>query len=323
MAEGGIEKIAQSIANKRLTRRDVIKGTAAIALQAALATTIGDIAHEQLTSSSKKPSSVPAEQQTQPELPPDILSEEELEAANIKIYPTDNVSLHLRPGVFQFPLFNDAREGKIKKVVITLVDSRSVGDDTAIDNLAEEPRMALRGAYTRLAPLYPAQGTIFDSQTIRRRSIENPASPQAAERGQEITDKHPEILDNRQYIYLAVGKEDAPEPSQSYPKPSNFPELTRGRIISEEDKRKSGIFAPYRYGNKTPGFLLRHEISHYNSENTHKGEWYTDTDAYESIAKAWEQFRAKKESTGYPFIFVTEKGITITKNQQVANPETV
>lgn len=61
------------------------------------------------------------------ELPSDILSEEELKRNNITIYQTADIQLHLRREALKLPILKDAIEGKINGVVISLVDSETLG----------------------------------------------------------------------------------------------------------------------------------------------------------------------------------------------------
>lgn len=51
-----------------------------------------------------------------------FLTEEELEKAHIRIVQTPEVTLKLGKGIFDFPIFKDALEGKLKEVVVVLVD---------------------------------------------------------------------------------------------------------------------------------------------------------------------------------------------------------
>lgn len=70
----------------------------------------------------------------------DLLSEEELEAVHIRIYQTPNVKLYLRKGIFDFPLFRDAKEKKLPEVAIVLVDHGSLSWN-ASERLATQPRI--------------------------------------------------------------------------------------------------------------------------------------------------------------------------------------
>lgn len=40
----------------------------------------------------------------------------------------------------------------------------------------------------------------------------------------------------------------------------------------------------------------------------------TDHIALETILKAWKKYQETGDTIGYPFVFVTKEGITITKN---------
>lgn len=53
---------------------------------------------------------------------PVFLTEEELQKAHIKIYQTSEVTLKVEKGIFDLPVFKDAADGKLKEVVVVLVD---------------------------------------------------------------------------------------------------------------------------------------------------------------------------------------------------------
>lgn len=57
------------------------------------------------------------------EIPEDILSKEELAQNRIDIIGSPQTQLLVRPGIFEFPIFKDAKEGKHGGVVIGLLDS--------------------------------------------------------------------------------------------------------------------------------------------------------------------------------------------------------
>lgn len=77
------------------------------------------------------------------ELPPDLLTEEELKRAHIKIYPTPHVQLHLRRGVLELPLFKDASQGKLDEVVIALVNHDTVSWE-ATESLPPDAKLLWR-----------------------------------------------------------------------------------------------------------------------------------------------------------------------------------
>lgn len=116
------------------------------------------------------------------------------------------------------------------------------------------------------------------------------------------------------YIFLAVGEPLAPHPKQSYPNPKQ---------IEETNKLPA---RGYRFGYLgLPGFVLRHEIEHYEDDpnlgktlpgykETLPFEYQIDTLAYESIVKAWEKYQKTGDTSGYPFIFETKEGLIFTKH---------
>ncbi|MBI2039737.1 hypothetical protein HYT18_01565 [Candidatus Microgenomates bacterium] len=80
-----------------------------------------------------------------PDVPPrekfnDLLEPEQLRINGIRIYQTSRVKLYLREGIFDFPLFKDAKEGKIVGVNIVLVDHTSLSWN-ASEKLSEEARL--------------------------------------------------------------------------------------------------------------------------------------------------------------------------------------
>lgn len=83
---------------------------------------------------------IPTAQAPKKEKPTHFLTEEELEKAHIKIYQTPEVTLKLEEGVFDFPIFKDAREGKLKEVVLVLVDHRQISWN-ALAKVPEDARL--------------------------------------------------------------------------------------------------------------------------------------------------------------------------------------
>lgn len=107
------------------------------------------------------------------------------------------------------------------------------------------------------------------------------------------------------FIYVSVGKGRKPTPDQSLPNPGWF-------VLDGEN-------GPIYTGENNPGFTLRHELGHYEgkrqeSDNKQEGEDEANKLAYEGIAEAWRKYQETGDTEGYPFVFVTKEGITITKN---------
>lgn len=288
MAEDGIEKIAQSIANKRLTRRDVIKGTAAIALQAAIATTIGDIAHEQLTSDSKKSPQDPIEKSPQLELPADILTYKQLEEAHIRIPENSEVKLFLRESALNLPLFKDAKEGLLDEVVIVLVNAPYINKET-LETLPDD----LKEPIIESALLQESKH-IYGTYINFKHLLES--------------DKRYQKFKNKIFIHLAIGGNRTPKPEQSFPSPASL-EKSATKIDPEHP------LWSYRFHPNTPGFALWHEVKHYEQPFLRKPgrggesqEYDTDTLAYENIAQASQKFIYTGDSSDFPFVFVTKEG---------------
>lgn len=115
--------------DEQLSRREFIKGGAAIA--GTVAALGGGVlaAGSAISRAYKESPQGRAQYDAYPKpegLPEDILTKEELQKAGITVYQTEDTQLYLRRGIFDFPLFRDAREKRIKGVVIALVDSDSI-----------------------------------------------------------------------------------------------------------------------------------------------------------------------------------------------------
>lgn len=97
------------------------------------------------TPTSTKPASPTVPPKPSPEPSPtkepmQFLTEEELQKANIRIIQTPKVTLKMEKGIFDFPLFKDAKEGKIKEAVIVLVGSPSISW-AASEKLPEDAKL--------------------------------------------------------------------------------------------------------------------------------------------------------------------------------------
>lgn len=73
----------------------------------------------------------------------DLLSDELLQAAHIRIIQAPGVKLRLRKGIFEFPVFQDAREGKLKELVVVLVDHPSLSWN-ASNKMPEDAKLAFQ-----------------------------------------------------------------------------------------------------------------------------------------------------------------------------------
>ena len=112
------------------------------------------------------------------------------------------------------------------------------------------------------------------------------------------------------FIYLAVGGDYKPNPSQSYPRPDQF----------EVNKYPSRyLYNVFPKGEISPGFILAHETGHYNPNQEFINDYYdgdADNSALDLITAAWQKYQQTGDNGGYPFVFVNDQGITITKNTQ-------
>lgn len=193
-------------------------------------------------------------------LPKDTLTEKELAKAHIRIIPTEDVKLHLRKGVFEFDIFKDAKEGKLlKEVVVVLVDDQSLSWDSS-NKLSEETRLAFQASVINPSekPYIPYElthdmfgnplkqlpwgiepemrkvGGVFIKiddrySHLNLRNSDLPKGPfpevvQRKKRYNELLKFHPEMK-NKVYIFIAVGGDRKPHPSQSYPSPDEFQEI--------------------------------------------------------------------------------------------------
>lgn len=113
----------------------------------------------------------------------------------------------------------------------------------------------------------------------------------------------PENID-KVYIYVAVGGDIKPDPSQSYPSPDQF------TIINNPDKTGYDVFSD----KIKAGFIMRHEKFHYSSPGGKShNEHEADHGALQSIATAWDRYKNTGNNQDYVFVFVNDKGITITR----------
>lgn len=266
----------------------------------------------------------------------DTLTEPQLKQANISINNTFETKLFLRKGVFEIPVFRDAKEGRIKGVIISLVDN-DVLSWNAISRVEGDARFIWE-------MLHPSPKTWPEEawQNMRKRLEANPETPKEdLEIIQGPRDKAIEYyLENglpgdtrpmgtfyrteplvrdlqyygrlnllgKMFIYVCVGKSNKPDPSDSYPTPSWFE-------VSAADKGKYPVQMKGR-DDPSAGFIIRHESFHYKSDGGRYGEYETDLLAFDSITKAWKKFKETGDSSGYIFVFVNDRGITITKKPE-------
>lgn len=116
------------------------------------------------------------------------------------------------------------------------------------------------------------------------------------------------------YLYICVGKEYRPHPKDSYPRPDWYDSISPEIIgdsysVSRKDEE----------GEDTDvGFIARHEVFHYNDslEEWPHTESQADHSALDSITQAWEKYSQTGDTSGYSFVFVSDEGVTITKNMR-------
>lgn len=117
---------------------------------------------------------------------------------------------------------------------------------------------------------------------------------------------HPEYHE-KVYLYMVTEGFVKPNPTVSYPGPQtmeNNPTDTSGGKISYH------VFTKLR---GLIGRVIRHEIGHYFRPGNPANEYDADSYSYDTTAKA-SQLALTGDTSGYPFVFVNEKGITVTKN---------
>lgn len=318
MAEGGIEEAVEKIVQKTTTRRSLLRLGARAAAAGAITATIGlpeRTNDDHLNHANTTP--IPEATQNHPphespkELPQDILGEGELESANIRIGQADKVKIYLRKSVFQFPLFKDAKDGKLDEVVIVLSDYRNLLNAKASHTFPQDAKLLWKSLdYVSDENQYGINGTLINAEVL------NDLSP-------DFIKSHPEYA---RKIYIFLGAE-AVKPTDSLPDPQWIEQYSRLHYLkSDTDLEKTYHFYPRT--KLDTGFALRHEVSHYKSdpkqgERSFNPEGKTDAIAFKGIKEAWRKYQETGDTSGYPFVFVTEKGITITKNQKLSTPETV
>lgn len=335
--------------NNRASRRFVLKAIG-IGITAAIAGNLKEL------SEAPNPPPIPELRggHTPPErLPDDILQENELATAHITIYNTADTQLYLRKSSLDIPIFKDAKEGN-HEVIIVLVDHHSVSLK-AVEKLPADTRLAWEAITSTPEQEYNdflsfrkkiLKSNKAEDQIVRKTAFkglkrmrnkeawmkdyfENDGPWGQLVKGKDIPGyywmskkpetknfllHHPEAA-NKIYIFLAVGAKGAPLPKHSYPEPKWIEQYSTG------DPKEGWN---YRFFSPFTGFTLRHEISHYetypfNRNSSYPHEWETDTLAYKRIKEAWEKFQSTGDSTGYPFVFVTKDGITITKSQKTSS----
>lgn len=250
-----------------------------------------------------------------PGLPKDTISPEQLQSQRIRVIQTEKVKLYLREKISEFQLFNDAKKGKINEAVIVLVDVPYLSWNMN-NEIPEEARQIFQAAYPYSEENKDtglAAGTVINTNHLLSNDFIN-GNFEQSQRARSLLETHPEIK-NKIYVYIAVGGDLKPNPSQSLPKHDNRPEKTF--------KAHTGgtyLDTPL-HGHQ--GFLLRHELIHYKNPNEfNTDELNVDRAALISLVAAWNHYYPNKDNSKFPFVFVTDEGITITKNQNAKTDST-
>jgi|SRR3989344_938306 len=254
------------------------------------------------------------------ELPNGILSDEELAAARIRIHQTPHTRLYLKQSALaQFPLFQDAARGQLAEVVIVLVDSPNI-DWEASQKFPQDARLVWQAPADakRLISQLKSRFAEYDLPTSTPEEILDDLYGQRL--GEMITKntllrlapdflkKHPEFS-KKVYVFLAVGGNLKPNPADSYFDPNTLKDYELPE--SPYDHRfQFAAAAKYR------GFILEHEIAHYNpNSNQDYSEYQADTITFNALTNAWQKYSQTGDSSGYAFVFVNDLGITYTARQ--------
>lgn len=293
---------------------------------------------------------------TKVKLPEDTISEKELSRANIRIFQSPAVQLYLTESAFEIPLFRDAKAGEIKKVNIVLVDAENLEESNVFEKTPKEAQGHFRIFRKRVeneVQILQKLIAFFENTLNELRQNKKPGSEnliidfekqtrdlqdriQAINAplgifidGREYKRFKPELLQNEPEelaetitIYVAVGGRFKPKTDQSYPSRKQFPDRddNQNQFVPKlpDDYRVKEEYV-------TAGFILHHEVSHYEIASGSFAEYQTDTRTLERIDRASQSFQetqrlnylspasANRVSTSYPFIFVTDEGIIVTK----------
>lgn len=405
-----------SIKQTKITRRNFLKIAGLAGAGLLLGTPVSACRNPDDLTSNKLVSPIPETGQILPDSIPEnmrdeILTDEELKEAHIKIYQTSDVQLFLRKNALSMPIFKDAATGKIVGVTISLIDSETITWN-AVNKLPEDtrslwqkfethPRQWKENTWQDLRQRYIPQKTRYFEEGIKihekelaeitsgereklYRSLINYAKSDISANSQNDALKLKETIENlkryekeletlvsgretqrvttristekrllerarkeldilkgprdkaveyyaenglesvqglliqpsstlnggRVYIYICVKGQSKPQPQQSFPRPEQF------QVFYNKDGTYD-VFSDDEID--SAGFILHHEQGHYEDkrqdEDQKKREREADRIAYEHLMKAWRKYRETGDTTGYPFIFVTKEGVTITQKQ--------
>lgn len=368
----------------------------------------------------------------------DLLSDEQLQAAHIRIIQAPSVKLRLRKGIFDFPIFHDAKEGRLKEVAIVLIDhpnlswnaSNKMPEDAKLAfqahclnpaeatesywKVRQENEKVMKSSYKEMQKTFKEQLdktnaelktliadrdetlrqlstvtddyqrklltnqlsnqngmvktwgklVLIDSQLLsnarsgeidaelkllelmwdRDRVIQKESEdsdvtgqfvkpgmiriideegekkakeqdPEGFKRYKRLLQEHPE-LQGKVFIFLAVGGKKKPDPTDSYPSPDKYKDMEVHNLQEAEAQGRYRFFGPY-----TAGSIFRHEASHYGDGEFARSEYEADTGGFESVVRAWETKQTTGRTDGYPIVFITSEGITVTKNTSQLSPK--
>lgn len=267
--------------------------------------------------------------------PNDVLTEQELEKAHIKIYQTPDTKLFLRRSAFELPLFRDAKNGKLNRVAIVLVDDDGIGWKTSetfpqearqVWQMSKSPTQKWFDRKSELEKQVKAQETsgnpmlVVSKSKLKyhldnrddwvRREAERKEFVAGLIQGWQIAQARPDFIKDHPelaksaFVFVAVGGYLAPKPENSYPQPNQLD-------YSPPDPANSTDGKSYLIGGfSTNLYSLRHEISHYNDPESRVLDSAADTRLMDSISRAWERYSQRGDPSGYPFVFVNSYGTT-------------
>ena len=267
----------------------------------------------------------------EPQLPSDVVSEQSLQQSNIRVYQGRETQLYLRGNIFDIPLFKDASDGKVGKVSVVLIDAGRLypekindlpkelaGHYHIYEKVTQEKQELLAETLDAVLQLtqeneekyiegkinqekYEGSKKYYEKriEEIKNEIQQNSIPPRGLfMNGRDVQRYRPDLLGNYPEsadgitIYLAVGDKMKPHPTQSNPKPNQFPQV-------ETDLFELMLSNKYlvKLDSVTPGYVAHHEASHYETSS----EPSADKKALERIGRSL-----------YPFVFVNSNGLTYT-----------
>lgn len=282
------------------------------------------------------------------EMPSDVLTAEQLQAAHIRINHTPETQLHLRQAALNVPLFRDAASGKIDEVVITLTPE-TISPHT-VSQLPKDVKLMYKGlVQPHLSKMVKDDNKftnpekefiqkhldgMFDGNIDWNKEIQH-----------AITDKEKQFLSKMETtinltskagfagIFLSGRRLEEENPTFA----KEHPELTNKAYIlldvggKRKPNPKQSYPQPswfstnlenffdsetYKYNPNypAPGYNLGHEGGHYDPETVGANEAQADTAAFNGLARALNLFRTTGNNRDFWAVFKNDLGITITKD---------